>query len=110
MSAKDVVDRVLGAMRTPGSRPWRTRNGIHSPTLLGPRAERMTVPRDGYGLACANRGRSEGSAGLNRVGRNHAGGQSASGQVSDLLQHPDPEKTRTSRHPFGRFIDRSSRW
>ena len=48
MLPKDGVDLVLRAMRTPGSRPGRTRNGFHSPTLTDPHAQRMTGLPDGY--------------------------------------------------------------
>lgn len=49
MLPKDGVDLLWRAMRTPGSRPGRARNGFHSPILTDPRAERMTGPPDGYG-------------------------------------------------------------
>jgi hypothetical protein len=48
MLPKDGVDLVLRAMRTPGSRPGRARNGFHSPILPDLRADRMTGPPDGY--------------------------------------------------------------
>ena len=55
MLPKDGVDLVLRAMRTPGSRPGRARNGFHSPILPDPRAERMTGPPDGYDIQAMNR-------------------------------------------------------
>lgn len=48
MLPKCGLDLVLGATRTPGSRPGGSRNGFHSPILTDPRAERMTGPPDGY--------------------------------------------------------------